>query len=127
MRKAVGVVIIENGSLLLVQKRQVWILPGGKPEEGETDRQCLLREVQEEELPGLVLHDLKYFGTFVGTTPHQGDQLQAEVYLADAGGDITPSAEVSKAEWVKSSDLGKYNLSGISRQIIHSLRQNGYL
>ncbi len=124
MRKAIGVVIIKNGRILLVRKKKVWILPGGKPEIGESDMQCLFREVREE-LPQLVLQDPEYFSAFVGTTPHKGDQLQAEVYFAHANGDITPSAEVNKAEWVKNPE--EYNLSDITRKIVFFLRQNGHL
>lgn len=124
MRKAIGVAIIKNGCILLVRKKKTWILPGGKPEVGESDMQCLFREVREE-LPQLVLQNPEYFGAFVGITPHKGDELRAEVYFAEANGDIIPSAEVNKAEWVKTPE--EYNLSDITRKIVLSLRQNGHL
>lgn len=124
MRKAIGVAIIKNGCILLVRKKKAWILPGGKPEAGESDVQCLFREVKEE-LPQLDLQNLRYFSVFVGITPHKGDELCAEVYLAKADGEITPSAEVNKAKWVKNPE--EYNLSDITRKIVLSLRQNGHL
>lgn len=124
MRKAIGVAIIKDGRILLVKKQEVWILPGGKPEMGEPDIQCLLREVKEE-LPKIKLSNLKYFGSFVGITPHTGDELIAEVYLADADGEITPSAEISKAEYVGKPE--KYNLSDITSKIVVSLRRRGFL
>lgn len=124
MRKAIDAAIIKNGCILLVRKKKVWILPGGKPETGESDVQTLFREVREE-LPQLVLQNPEYFGTFVGITPHKGDELQVEVYLAEADGNITSSAEVNKAEWVKTPE--EYNLSDITRKIVLSLRQNGHL
>jgi len=124
MRKAICVVIIENGHILLVQKRETWILPGGKPEAEESDIQCLLREIGEE-LPGLSLQNLKYLGAFPGITPHRGDELCAEVYLADVTGAITPSAEINAARWVEKPE--GYHLSDITRKIVLFLRQNGYL
>jgi len=48
MRIAIGAAIIEDGKILLVRKRQSWILPGGKPEPKESDIECLCREVSEE-------------------------------------------------------------------------------
>jgi len=124
MRKAINVAIIKNGYILLVRKKKVWILPGGKPKHDEDNMQCLSREIREE-LPQLALQNPKYFGTFVGMTPHKGDKLQAEVYLAEASGEINPSAEINKAEWIKTPE--EYNLSDITRKIVLSLRQNGHL
>lgn len=124
MRKAVSVVIIKNGQILLVRKQVTWILPGGKPQTGESDIDCLLREVGEE-LPGISLSNLRYFDTFTGITPHKGDELLAEIYFADAEGDITPSAEINAAEWTNTPET--YKLSDITQRVIISLRQNGYL
>jgi 8-oxo-dGTP pyrophosphatase MutT (NUDIX family) len=124
MRKAVSVVIIKNGQILLVLKQVTWILPGGKPEAEEEDVDCLLREVGEE-LPGISLSNLRYFDSFTGVTPHKGDELRAEIYSADAEGDITPSAEISSAEWTNTPEA--YKLSDITRKIVLSLRRNRYL
>lgn len=124
MRKAICVAIIENSHILLVRKKKVWILPGGKPESGESDIQCLFREIREE-LPQLILRDLKYFNCFVGTTPHKGDKLRAEVYCANSSGDTIPRAEINAAKWTAIPE--RDNLSNITRKIILSLRQKGYL
>lgn len=124
MRKAVCVVVIENGCILLVQKHETWILPGGKPEAGESDVQCLLREVGEE-LPNLKLQNLKYFGAFIGITPHKNDELRAEVYFADSDGEITTAAEINMAKWVKKPE--ECNLSDITQKIVLSLRKEGHL
>lgn len=124
MRKAVCAVIIRNGQILLVKKRETWILPGGKPEIGESDIQCLLREISEE-LSMLSLQNMKYFGAFSGLTPHKGDELIAEVYFADASGEATPNAEIKAAEWTDEPE--QYKLSDITQKIVHSLRQNGRL
>jgi len=124
MKKAISVVIIKNSRILLVRKKKIWILPGGKPRVGEADIPCLLREIQEE-LPQLVLRDYVYFDAFIGMTPHKGYRLRAAVYFANADGNIVPNAEINKAEWTKNPE--KYNLSDITRSIVLSIRQNGHL
>ena len=124
MRKAICAVIIKDGCILLVKKQKTWILPGGKPKLGESDMQCLFREIKEE-LPTLKLKNIKYFGAFAGITPHKGDMLRTAVYFADANGEIAPSAEINMAEWIKNPE--EYNLSDITQKIVLSLRKNGHL
>ncbi len=124
MRKAIGIAVIKNGSILLVKKQETWILPGGKSEIDETDTECILREISEE-LPFLVVQNLIFFGTFNGITPHSKKNRDAKVYFADVEGDITPSAEISEAKWIKNTE--RYNLSDITQKIVLSLRQNGHL
>ena len=124
MRKAVCTVIIENNRILLVKKNETWILPGGKPQGNETDIQCLARECKEE-LPKLNIRILKYLNVFSGITPHNNDELLAEVYLASANGKIIPNAEINKAEWASNPE--EYNLSDITKKIVIFLRENKYL
>lgn len=80
MRTAICAAIIDNDKILLVRKRQSWILPGGKPEPNESDIECLCREVSEE-LSGTQLDNIRYYGAFEGVTLHKGDNLIAKVYL----------------------------------------------
>lgn len=127
MRTAINAVIIrEDGSLLLVKKRDVWILPGGKPHKGEGHRDCLLREMSEE-LPNIQveLDPWRYLGAFVGKTPHKGDDLRAETYLIVTTGDITPAAEICESKWAKNPE--ELNLSDITQKIVKHLCSNGYL
>ena len=50
---AVGAIIVDKGSILLVRRdrepaRGLWSLPGGKVERGESLREAIVREVREE-------------------------------------------------------------------------------
>ena len=82
MRTAINAAIIKEGKLLLVKKKNIWILPGGKPEPDEKDLECLSREISVEELPGTKLCNIRYYKDFEGQTPHKGDTLRAKVYFA---------------------------------------------
>lgn len=124
MRKEICAAIIQHGYILLVRKKEIWVLPGGKPKTGEVDIQYLLREIRKE-LPMLNLQNLKHFDSFFGKAPHTGDKLRVKVYFAEAIGEIIPGAEINRAKWT--GDPEKYNLSGITQKIIFSLRQDGYL
>lgn len=125
MRTAIGAAIIDDDKILLVRKRQSWILPGGKPNPNESDIKCLCREVSEE-LSGTQLDNIRYYRSFEGVTPHKGDILIAKVYFADIKEELCqPSAEIDAYGWV--NDSRKYNLSDITSKIVDSLRKDGYL
>lgn len=129
MRTAISAAIIRNKKILLVEKKETWILPGGKPEpcdEGSS-LNCLHREV-EEELPRIKMINIYYYKDFQGITPYTGDTLEARVYFVDIKGDerIT-GEEISKSKWMLYSEMPKYKLSDITQKIIDSLKKDEYL
>ncbi len=124
VRKAIGLVALKNQAILLVEKRDIWILPGGKPEGEETDTQCLIREIGEE-LPGLQLANIRFYDELLGQAPHRGDIISVHAYFADIQGDIRPAAEITNAAWV--SEFSKYPLADITKKIIAILKRDGYL
>jgi 8-oxo-dGTP diphosphatase len=125
LRKVVSVVAIKRKKILLVKKRNTWILPGGKPEDGESDLECLHREIKEE-LPGVKLYKIRYYGSFTGTAPNSGDGIVNEVYIAkEVTGSVFPSAEISCAQWV--GVFEKYILSDVAQKVITSLFKGGHL
>lgn len=52
MRQAVRGIIIENNRVLLIKREKLqkiyWVFPGGGVEEGETNEEALIREMEEE-------------------------------------------------------------------------------
>jgi len=121
MRKAVCAAFINNKEVLLVKKKNVWIFPGGKPQEKDKNHiATLLREVGEE-LPNLRVDEesLIYFDNFQGITPHEKDALSAKVFIGKATGNIKPANEINDSGWFSApNDL---NLSDITRKIILDL------
>ena len=41
MQTVINAAIISHGQLLVLEKKDVWILPGGKVQEREKDSECL--------------------------------------------------------------------------------------
>lgn len=124
MREVVVIASIKSKSILLVKKKEVWILPGGKPKTEESDADCLIRELKEE-LPGIRVANLKFYGLFRGKSPHIGDNIRVKVYIGDVEGKLQPSAEIIAAEWVK--DMKRYKLANVTQKIVFSLKQKGHL
>lgn len=125
MRTVINSIIINENKLLLVKKKETWILPGGKIEEGEGDLECLAREVSEE-LSGTKLKDLNYYKDFDGITPHSKKMIKTKVYFAKIDGELyIPSQEIKDVRYI--SDFHNYNISNITKSVINSLIQDKYL
>lgn len=123
MRKAINLAVIDGKKILLVKKDDVWILPGGKPIWNESDYGCLIREIGEELGAKIILKN--YYSSFIGKTPHTGDELESRVYFGDLTGSINPSGEISGARFV--NNFSDYPISEITKKIINSLRRDYYL
>ncbi|MDO4917240.1 MAG: TIGR00730 family Rossman fold protein [Rothia sp. (in: high G+C Gram-positive bacteria)] len=101
----------EKGEVLTVRKRGTrgFMLPGGKPEEGEGSASAAVREVQEELNFEVSRDDLQYIGTFITAALNEpGYDVRAHVFEwepVDTGAlnllaDLTPSAEIDEFRWV---------------------------
>lgn len=123
MMTAINLAAIDGNSLLLVRKRNFWILPGGKPEKGESHLETLIREFGEE-LPGTDIFVMGYYNSFVDITTLSRKDLRAEVYIGYVEGVSKPASEINDVKYI--SDFNDYNLSDITIKIVHSLKKDGY-
>jgi len=130
MRKVVNAAIIHDNRILLVRKKQTWIFPGGKPEGGESDINCLERELAEEipdkRLGKLTIHD--FYDSFTGKSPHMGDEVEVFVYFASFENFVEhpeTAREIAEAKWV--DDFSNYKLAEMLPKLVNSLKEKGYL
>ncbi len=114
-RPAVGVVVIDRGSLLLVQRskepfRGYWAVPGGKVRWGESLRSAAAREVREE--TGLVaeIGDVIWVGETISGEPgapsHHNVLIDFQASLV--GGELAAGSDAADAIFVpidKARDL----------------------
>ena len=103
-----ALVLRVDGAMLMVRKRgtTAFMLPGGKPEPGETPLQTILREVREElDLP-LDPADLDELGTFTANAANEsGHRVVGDVFVHRGLPDgfdierIVPHAELESVGW----------------------------
>jgi 8-oxo-dGTP pyrophosphatase MutT (NUDIX family) len=129
----VGVLILRGDRLLLCRKNRdtsKLILPGGRIEAGESDLECLARELREE-LGEVALRNVEYVGTYEDRAalddPTVVKTLRIALYRGDLVGGPTPSSEITDLVWFgPDSDVAELTPIFINR-ILPDLLTRGIL
>jgi 8-oxo-dGTP diphosphatase len=99
-----GVVLHQGRVLLLLNERDEWDLPGGRPDPGEDHRAALVREVREETGLAVAVGALVDEHLFE-VLPQRFVRIVAYVCLLQAEGTIALSPEHCEACWVELTAL----------------------
>ncbi len=121
MKELAGNVIIEDGKILLLYRKDEdhWEVPGGKVEEGESPTETAVREAKEE--IGVDVELKKPF--FSGEFQHDGELFLWHGYLAEIEGEPEiQEGKFEKVEWIECSELDGKELAPNIEMILPSLR-----
>jgi 8-oxo-dGTP diphosphatase len=101
----IGALILRGDRILLCRKNRDTsrlILPGGRIEPGESDRECLVREIREE-LGAVTLGRTEYVGTYEDQAsmddPNVVKRLRISLYRGELSGEPTPCVEIRELVW----------------------------
>ncbi|WKK62201.1 NUDIX domain-containing protein [Corynebacterium sp. P3-F1] len=99
----------DHGRVLAVRKKGTsrFMLPGGKPEPGETARETAVREVREE--IGMLIHasSLTPLGTFLAPAANEaGRDVEGTIFTCSEAVEPKPAAEIVEVLWVDPHDPG---------------------
>lgn len=111
----------------LSKGKDIWYIPGGKREVGETDTQALIREMKEELLVDLIPETLKLYGVFE-TQAHgkpEGTIVRMTCYTGRYRGILTPSAEVVQMDYFEYNK--KHLTSPVDNLIFDDLKEKGLI
>lgn len=104
-----------------------WYIPGGKREPGESDQQCLIREITEELSVALSPASLQPYGIFEaqahGKPP--GTMVRMTCYTGIFTGNLAPSAEIEEIAFFTYADKDK--CSEVDHLIFDDLHGRGVL
>ena len=92
-----------DGRVLSVRKKNTsrFMLPGGKPEPGETPRETAVREVREEIGTLIDAPALTHLGTFRTAAANEaGRDVEGTIFTCPATVDPVPAAEIAEIRWV---------------------------
>jgi 8-oxo-dGTP diphosphatase len=120
---------LEEGKILSTRSRgkDVYYLPGGKREPGETDIDTLIREIDEELAVTIVPATARHLGTFQAQAHGHADGVivQMTCYTADHHGTPVPSSEIDEVIWLFYRDRDR--VSPVDQIIFDHLHQTGQL
>lgn len=120
---------IDQGAILCARSRgkDVWYLPGGKREHGETDVDTLVREVDEELSVAITPGTAEHLGTFEARADGRADGVTVRMacYTADYQGTLAPGDEIEELRWLGYADRDL--VSAAARIVFDHLRDRALL
>lgn len=95
---------IQEGKLLSARSKnkELFYIPGGKREKGESDEQALIREIKEEISVDLIPESIKYVQTFRAQADGKDSEtiVKLTCYFADFQGKLSPDAEIEEIDFI---------------------------
>jgi ADP-ribose pyrophosphatase len=125
-RVAVGAVVFKDNRVLLVRRgkppaENLWAIPGGRVEIGETLQEASEREILEE--TGITIRALEPVYTFDVINRDENGRLRFHYVIVDLTADYIrgePRAgdDATGARWVSSDELASLKVSSKTRQLL---------
>ncbi|OOC08159.1 hypothetical protein B0293_04640 [Amycolatopsis azurea DSM 43854] len=127
----VGAVIISNRKVMVVRKKNEkqseCIMPGGRMEEGETQYECLVRELNEE--LKVDVGECEFVGTYRDIAVFEGVPLVIHAYHVEIKGTPRPSSEIKEYIWINTEfpASGLRVASIMARKVMPEMKRRGLI
>lgn len=122
-------IYVKDGKVLvtLSKGKDIWYIPGGKREEGESDKEALIREVKEELQIDLTPNSIKKYGVFEAQAhgKPEGTTVRMTCYTSGFWGEIKPDSEIEKISYFNYSQ--KRKTSPVDHLIFDDLYKKGLI
>ncbi|NOV02166.1 NUDIX hydrolase [Paenibacillus planticolens] len=104
----IALIRIVDGQILGTRSKgkELFYLPGGKRDPGETDTETLIREIEEELSVRVKPETVKHFGNFEAQADGktEGIVVKMACYTADFDGELSPASEIDELAWLSYKD-----------------------
>ncbi|UJF17642.1 NUDIX domain-containing protein [Vibrio sp. SS-MA-C1-2] len=113
-----GWIDIQQGKLLCVRShgKELFYIPGGKREVGESDQQALLREIDEELSVQLIPETITPASTFLAQADGKssGVDVQITAYFSKYSGELKPASEIAELKYLGVDDRDVCSLATLA-------------
>jgi 8-oxo-dGTP diphosphatase len=119
----VGVVVVFEGSILLVQRgrepgKGLWAVPGGKVRRGETMRDAARRETREETGLDVIVGEVVWVGEHIDDEHHL---VLVDFAASVTGGLLGAADDADDVRWVPLVDVAGYSLTPTMYDLLDTL------
>lgn len=119
MQRIIAAVIKRNNEIMIARRnygalKGYWEFPGGKVEAGETDEECIRREIREEFLVEIELE--KFLG--IETFEIQNNPYEMAFYQVKLLNDNIVLTVHSETAWLTKEKLKEYRLAPVDEKFV---------
>ncbi|MBP1964494.1 NUDIX hydrolase [Paenibacillus aceris] len=104
----IALIRIVDGQILGTRSKgkELYYLPGGKRDPGETDTETLIREIEEELSVRIKPETVAHFGDFEAQADGKAEGIVVKMacYTADFDGELSAASEIDELEWLSYKD-----------------------
>lgn len=128
--KKSAMAIVRDNKLLVVRKNgsRYYLMPGGKPEKGESAVDALRRELREEISCSVDDTSLALLGHFEDFTSDGKSRVAIDLFAGEIVGEPKPSSEIEELKWISAADsINPFLTPIVKKQIMPFLVGKGML
>ena len=120
---------LKDGKILSTRSKgkDVFYIPGGKREAGESDLETLVREVKEELSVDIMEETVSLYGIFEAQAHGHAEGILVKMtcYRAEFRGEIKADNEIEEIRWLTTED--RDIISPVDQLIFRKLHEDGLL
>lgn len=125
-----GLLVLQDGAFLIARKKgtKLFLIPGGKPEAGESPEDCLVREIMEELHCAVLRDSVRRIESFTDNAANEPDtQVTVHLYQGVLAGEPRASSEIEELRWWRDGDDEGILSATIRNKMLPYLRERGLL